>query len=122
MKKDVTYYLLLLQGNGGGNGNPLQYFCLENSRGTESNMTQQLSTHFKVKEQSRTVCCVVWICHVLCVVLSRLLPWTWVTFINKPLTLSTPKEKEEEEEEEKEEGVDTQITVKGRTRIHTVGS
>ena len=35
MKKDVTYYLLLLQGNGGGNGNPLQYFCLENSRGTE---------------------------------------------------------------------------------------
>ena len=45
-----------------------------------------------------------------------------MTFINKPLTLSTPKEKEEEEEEEKEEGVDTQITVKGRTRIHTVGS
>ena len=45
-----------------------------------------------------------------------------MTFINKPLTLSTPKEKEEEEEEEKEEGTDMQITVKGRTRIHTVGS
>ena len=69
-KKDVTYYLLLLQGSGGGNGNPLRYSCLENSRDrgtwqatvhgvTESDMTQQLSTHFKVKEHSRTVCCVV---------------------------------------------------------------
>ena len=70
MKKDVTYYLLLLQGNGGGTGNPLKYSCLENSgdRGTwqatvhgvtESAMTKQLRMHFKIKEHSTTVCCVV---------------------------------------------------------------
>ena len=35
-----------------------------------------------------------------------------MTFINKPRTLSTPKEKEEEEEEEEEEGADMQITLR----------
>ena len=49
MKKDVTYYLLLLQGNGGGNGNPLQYSCLENSR---DRRTWEATAHWVTKSQT----------------------------------------------------------------------
>ena len=49
MKKDVTYYLLLLQGNGGGNGNPLQYSCLENSR---DRRTWEATVHGVTKSQT----------------------------------------------------------------------